>query len=448
MIIVALMVPVALGFTALAVEGGLWYADHHQLRSVADAAGLAAGWARREGLDETDAAFAAVPPIGFKAAIDDLEVISPPATGAFAGDPQAIEIIAHRSRDIIMSKLFRSGSAIDIRARAVVQMGTKSGVCVLALDPHAGGALKVQGTADIDFNGCGVNVNSNAAGALDLGGGALLNVDWADVTGGIVANGGGTLVSSQAPKTKMPPRPDPYAGLTMPPASACTATNLHVQNMWWGSQYATTWTRWLEYQVAALTQPTVMNDASPPQSPHLTQLAAAGGGGGSTTTLNPGRYCGGITFGSNAVAVLTPGTYVIDGGSFSVAGGAQITGDGVTIILTGSGADYATVTINGGATVSLSAPTTGDYAGVAFMQDRNAPTNGSDKFNGGSTMNVDGIIYIPRQEVQFTGGNTTGNRCTRIVADIITFSGNANLNNDCSHLGIPEEVDDDPRLVE
>jgi len=46
-----------------------------------------------------------------------------------------------------------------------------------------------------------------------------------------------------------------------------------------------------------------------------------------------------------------------------------------------------------------------------------------------------------------TGGNTTGNRCTRIVADTITFSGNANLNNDCSHLGIPEEVDDDPRLV-
>ena len=48
-------------------------------------------------------------------------------------------------------------------------------------------------------------------------------------------------------------------------------------------------------------------------------------------------------------------------------------GTGVTIVLTGSSGNYATVTIGNGASVTLSAPTSGATAGIVFFGDRNAP---------------------------------------------------------------------------
>ena len=397
MIIAALVMPIAIGFTALAVEGGLWYADHHQLRNIADTAALAAGWAYYEGSNEADAAEAAVTGEGYNTTSDSLDLVSPPTAGPYAGDPQSIQVTAHRSRTPLFSRLFLGSNNVDIAAIAVVQLGSRSGACVLALDPHAAGALTAQGSANIDFNGCGVNVDSNAAGALDVGGAALLDVQWTEVTGTIATNGGGTLESSQTPRTGMPPRPDPYADLTMPGSGSCNYSNLSVHG---------------------------------------------------TAILTPGRYCGGVSFQAHANVTLAPGTYIMDGGSFDVSGNSAVTGDGVTIILTGSGSNYATVTINGGAVVDISAPSTGTYAGIAFTQDPNAPSGVTNKFNGGSTMDIDGVIHMPNQAIQFTGGNTTGNRCTRLVADTITFSGNAVMGNNCTGYGLSNTTDDDPRLVD
>jgi len=397
MIIVAFILPILIGFTAVAVEGGLWYADHHQLRNIADSSALAAGWARYDGIDENQAASTAATPVGFNANTDDIQVNSPPTLGAYKNDAASIEIIVHRARTLILAQVLMPNGAMSIRARSVVQLKPNSGVCVLALDKTASGAIGNQGSATVNFNGCGVTVNSNSASALTLGGASLLNVDWTQVTGGIVTNGGGTLDSVQAPITGAAPRPDPWASLAMPASSSCSQTN---------------------YQTSG------------------------------PSTLNPGRYCSGLQFSKNSTTTLNPGTYVIDGGSFSVNGGATVTGNGVTIVMTGSGSNYATVTINGGANVTLTAPSSGTYAGIAFMQNPNAPTSGSNKFNGGSTMSINGVIHIPNQNVQFAGGNTSGNACTRLVADTITFTGNASLGNNCAGLGLDDQSDGSPRLVE
>lgn len=396
MIIAVMLLPAALGFTALVAEGGLWYADHHQLRNIADAGALAAGWARREGADQFDAALAAIPDVGYNPDTDDVDVVSPPTSGPQAGDPQAIEVIVHRARPALISRLFLNSKSVDIEATATVRLNPESAYCVLALHPTASAALRLQGTADVNLNGCGVNVNSNSSSALDLGGASLMNVSWAEVTGGIVTNGGGTLLSTDPPETGMTARPDPYATLQMPSASPCTYTNLNVSG---------------------------------------------------TVTLTPGRYCGGISIGSHAVVTMKPGTYIVDGGSLKINSGAVVAGSGVTFALTGSGTNYATVTINGGASVHLTAPTTGPYTGIAFMQDRNAPSSGVNKFNGGSGMDIEGIIYSPNDLVQFTGGNTLGSACTRIIASLITFTGNASVGDDCSGLGLSNEIDDVPQLV-
>jgi hypothetical protein len=150
---------------------------------------------------------------------------------------------------------------------------------------------------------------------------------------------------------------------------------------------------------------------------------------------------------------MQAGNYVIVGGTFDVRATAHVTSDpaGVTIFLTGtSSSGYAQVNINGGANFNIVAATTGTYKGIAFFQDRAAPVVNSgspNQFNGGSTMNITGAIYIPNQLVKYSGGNTTNGTCTRIVAYMIDFTGTSGLNVDCGY-GFNESQSFPPVLVE
>ena len=79
-------------------------------------------------------------------------------------------------------------------------------------------------------------------------------------------------------------------------------------------------------------------------------------------TLSPGRYCNGLKI--QGTAYMEAGKYMIVGGTFDVTSTAHVTTDTedeVTIFLTGSGSDYATVTINGGAHIDIVATTEGEY---------------------------------------------------------------------------------------
>jgi hypothetical protein len=58
---------------------------------------------------------------------------------------------------------------------------------------------------------------------------------------------------------------------------------------------------------------------------------------------------------------------------------------GVTIVLTESGTNCATMAISGGPT-NLSAPTTGATAGLVFFQDPLAPTGAVNSISGGGTL--------------------------------------------------------------
>ena len=221
-----------------------------------------------------------------------------------------------------------------------------------------------------------------------MSGSSDLTVECATLVGGYDVGGVADLnTTCSAPKTNRPPIADPYADLEVPEFSGCDETNFQVNPS-------------------------------------------------DTVTISPGVYCNGMTLKGNVT--MDPGVYIIDQGTFQVNAGATVTGDGVTIILTSStGSDHATVTVNGGANMDLSAPTSGDYSGVLFFQDRDSDTDGDNKFLGGSTTEFTGALYFPQQEIRFTGGNAAGGNCTQIVSRIVTFSGNADLNNSCEGTGVP-----------
>jgi hypothetical protein len=159
------------------------------------------------------------------------------------------------------------------------------------------------------------------------------------------------------------------------------------------------------------------------------------------TVLSPGRYCNGLSIANGATAVLSPGIYYIKSGSFSIAGGAAVTGTGVTIVLTtadGAGS-YANLSITNGTSIALSAPTSGQTAGILFFGDRNAPAASyfNNVISGFGTLDMKGAVYLPSQLLQFgsSGGTITG--CWQAIAyDILDQLVNLTMDGTCSGAGM------------
>lgn len=149
-------------------------------------------------------------------------------------------------------------------------------------------------------------------------------------------------------------------------------------------------------------------------------------------TYSPGTY---TNVDIKGTATLNPGVYYIDGGEFSVGSQAVLNAQGVTIILTSRTAasnpsSVAGVNINGGATLNMTASTTGTYQGVLFYQDRLA-TNQSHKINGNSASTLQGAIYFPSSTIDFLGTTGMNSACIQLVARQLTFSGNSTITNVC-----------------
>jgi hypothetical protein len=120
--------------------------------------------------------------------------------------------------------------------------------------------------------------------------------------------------------------------------------------------------------------------ANPPSISNCQSVSVVG----TSQSLNQGCF-NSLTV-SGATLTLTGGTYVINGPTaFS---GATITGSNVTIYVTSNGEapQFA------GDTVNLSAPTTGNQAGVLYYQ---VPSNTSVPNFAGTSNNLSGLIYAP-----------------------------------------------------
>jgi hypothetical protein len=266
---------------------------------------------------------------------------------------------------------------------------------VLSLNAQASGAVTAQGTPNVALKGCSLYDNSSSNTALKVGGAAQINALSVNVVGSI--SGIEKITTTHGVRTGQAPLADPYAKLQLPAFSGCTQKNFTAKD---------------------------------------------------AITINPGVYCGGMKINAGANVTLNPGIYFLDQGSFSVNGGATVTGEGVTLVFTSNTlTNWATATINGGATVSLAPPTSGDFQGLVIVGDRRMPPDSDFKFNGGSTQTFEGVVYLPSAAVTFTGGSNTGTNCTKMIADTVTFSGNSNFAIDCKGLGTKDFGSPSVRLL-
>ena len=289
-------------------------------------------------------------------------------------------------QELGFSSMFMAAApVITVTARAAAI--DSDDFCVVALENTNNSGIIIQGSAIINL-GCGMISNSPAA-SISVG----VNGNGHYVTAEPVAGVGGVpdINGVTREQSNHLPQLDPYVNedgtpkysTSVPPSETCTAMN------------------------------------------HPSKVESTTGG---VTTLKPGCYSGGNGFKfTNGSYHLQPGTYFLDSTDF-VANGGTITGTGVTIILTGT--PPGQVTMNGNATIQLSAPTSGPYAKMLLIQSPNATNlNNSNTFNGTATSTFDGAIYMPKQQVTFSGNTGAMTKCAMVVARRVEFAGNANMQN-------------------
>jgi len=382
--IVGMVFPVILGFVGLGTDASLWMAQKIELQTAADSSVIASAW-EIAGNSENNMVY-----VGQREAIKNGFDVD--ANGQFLlqtvdenSQGTTLSVILTQDAQMFFSKIiFQNPIQITAEARALVET-VEGNFCILALEKIDASSLTVKGAVNINAPGCGLAINSSDVEALTLSGNVDVTVDTVRITGDYDISGGVDFYYNDL-QTDQRSLADPYENLAVPDYGAC------------------------DYNSKSVT---------------------------SSTTLSPGVYCDGLSISGTNDIVLEPGVYIFDAGTFKVTGGGTLIGQGVTLIFTGSGSDYAQMDISGSREVSLSAPLAGeDWAGIVFFQDRNAPQGNSyqNKIVGTSSIEFNGVAYFPSQGVwlggdsEFTGGDEP---CTRVIARTVTFSGNPSLGNSC-----------------
>ena len=376
-----LLLPVLLGAAGIGTEAGLWSQRQQDLQSAADSAAISAALSYNttgvNGLVTQARAVAA--DYGYVDGVGQInvEVNHPPLSGKFAGINGAVEVIVKQERSRLFSAIWNSDSIVLTGRATALANGPATG-CVLALDIAGSGAITATGSTKVTLKGCSLYDNSNDPTAMVVGGSARLDVSAVGVVGGIT--GAENITASNGITTGRSPISDPYSKVNFPSFSGCTENNLTVKD---------------------------------------------------NVTLNPGVYCGGIRVNAGASVSLNPGIYYMDQGDLWVNSNASISGTNVTIVFTSStGKNFATARINGSASVSLTAPTSGPTAGIVLFGDRRI-TDEEFRFEGGSSQTFGGAVYLPTAAVQYSGGADISTGCTQVIARTIKFTGNSNLTINC-----------------
>jgi Flp pilus assembly protein TadG len=433
---VAITLPVLIGFAALGVETGLWYTIKQQNQSAADAAVISAAYeviAEKTNLtgDLIPAASEAAAQNGYLGSTP--EVIYPYSDSTVS---TGVAVTLYQTQGALLASLFLPSVTIATKAVAVTKVFDNP--CILAL-ATTGIDIAVGASSSLDMPTCSVAANSTSRSSIDIQSSTGSITAATLVTPGEVSLNGSPInpaappseftLTSQ-PMIGAPTITDPYAGtLThifdttgIPTTPKCTGTYNNATNV-------TTYT---------------------PKGCVIggTSLASAQG-----KVILPGNTR--ITAGwdiKNKTVDLLPGTYWITNGNLTLGAGAAVTcstcsgANGVTIILTtrrAIGGTVGNVRISAAATVTLQSPNSGTFSGLLLIQDSTSAigagvtyTSGGSSFDAGSGMHLTGLLYFPNTAVNFLG--SPGTTCSVLIADVVTIGpGNSNFTTSgCASAGL------------
>jgi Flp pilus assembly protein TadG len=403
--IVAIALPVLIGFGALGAETGVWFTIKLGNQSATDAAAIAAAYEVIAG--KTNITTELTPAASEAALRDGYKGTTPaviyPYSDTFVSN--GIAVTLQQTVGALLASMFVTQVRVGTKAVAVIEV--LDNPCILALGA-SGTDLEIQPSTHLGMPNCSAAANSIGASAIAL----------YDSTSSITA---ATLITAGEVSLQGSPV-DP----TAPPPELVLASPAMIGTATVADPYAGT----LTHAFLTAGMPTTST------GPHSWKNV--------TKTIYPGLYDKGMSFQANAVIDLIPGVYYVTNGNFSVSLGATVkcstcTGaNGVTIVLTTNGGTVA-VQISPGATVSLQAPSSGRFSGILFVQDPLAVSSGSttpdNAFEAGASMKLTGLLYFPQTTVAFQGN--PGAACALLVAKRVVIEGDSNFTTaGCSSAGL------------
>lgn len=151
----------------------------------------------------------------------------------------------------------------------------------------------------------------------------------------------------------------------------------------------------------------------PPPAGMLPNPVCTGSAAKSGTKMTPGNWSG--AFPPSGVKTLDPGTYCIKG-NFRLNSKDSLTGTGVTIYMQSGDIDW-----NGGATINLTAPTSGDLAGLLIY----APMSNTNtmRFNGNASSNLTGTLLMPAAPIVYNGTGNLNPSHVQIIGYTVEITG-------------------------
>lgn len=378
------------GTVGLGVDVAQWVVWKRQLHTAADLGALAGARALADGQPvkvNVTRSLAHNKLRNFKT----VAIENAPTTGPFMGDADKVRVVLSTSQSLPFSSWFLKATP-TIVVEAIAENAKTTPNCIITLDTASTG-VNIAGSSYLDMN-CGLFSNSDLdADTSDAVNAAALSA-VGTVTTGTGVSGDTKINDGQAPVA------DPYASKIPTPntQAGCTPNSYPlIQGNW---------------------------------------------------TIDPaihGTCFQGLQI-QKGTTTLKAGTYYIGSSGISIASGAGLTGVGVTIVFTNTDSTFndkkiGTFSISGGATVKLTAPTTGTYAGIIVYQDPRTPAkNNTLKVTGNSNSYFEGTIYAPTVGVTFTGNSTVDSkgdtiyadtRCMQVVSLTATFTGNTKVTNEC-----------------
>ena len=369
LVILAVGIVGLLGFSGLAIDGGILFADRRHAQNAADAGALAGAFSLLQGNDP-------VPPAFARAADNDFDnngvsnwvtVYHPPAYGPYAGDYNYVQVEIESKVDSMFAHFVFGGELRNTvnavaRAKPATVEPLLFGNAIVGLAEGGCAVVWSHGNNSTTITGGGIHVNSDHPDcAFKASGSNTLDVIGGDITvvGGFEIDGSASV--SPLPTSGADPIVEPIID---PPTCSSTAVR-----------------------------------------------------DGGTGTVTPG-YIDDFNF-SGGTWTLESGIYCVDGG-FSVNAGTVIGGENVMIyVMSGD------VSWNGSATLNLDAPDDGEYAGLLIYQDLSNTDMAT--INGDSGSTFTGTMYFPGAEVQINGTGSTDGFHSQVIGDTVDMSGTADM---------------------
>jgi Flp pilus assembly protein TadG len=398
--IAAAAMPLVIGGAGLAIDTVQISLAKRELQRAADSAALAGAYAINQNPSSTGSARTTFAQNGVTrdlAINNDVTLSGPvvvqnaPTTGPYAGNANAVRVQLTATRSLSFFKFFNTTpAALSVEATAAIVR--EGNFCLLSLEDGNVPGVTIGGNAIINI-GCGISSNSTSATAITATGSSSVTATPIMAVGGVPSSSnfnGSTLVPYS------PVQADPFATLPTPAPSGC------------------------------VDPPAIGPQDTVSVGPSSTGWNSTEG----SICFNGLDVKGNLNFPSGAVVY-------INGGELNFGSQAHVTGNNVTFILTSTNAtsnpaSIATLNMNGGAELDISAPTSGPYANVAFYEDRRAPLGREIKYNGNSGSTINGAMYFPRSYFEYLGNAQTTATCIQLVARRLDFTGNGTIQNNCS----------------